>query len=199
MGRVPKGEYAGKSSVFSTRISPELRTRLEKATKQSGRSLSQEVEHRLRRSFEKDDQIVELFGDRQTYRLMRMMADAINFSCGLDFDESWMDQPITFALAKEAINAVLDRVAPNRPDTWNKFDEFATKFTGGAIAKVLWTEVIQADDALPLKGTNKKYKAAVAKADLSKLLERVISAAHDEEVKKRIAEVRQVLAKGEEA
>ena len=81
------GEYAGKSSVFSTRIRPDLRRYLEKAAKTSGRSLSQEVEHRLRRSFVEDDKIADAFGDRRTYRLMRMMADAIHLSQELDMTE----------------------------------------------------------------------------------------------------------------
>jgi hypothetical protein len=59
----------GRSLVH--RIRPDLRKSLERAAKASGRSLSQEVEHRLRRSFVEDDKIADAFGDRRTYRLMR--------------------------------------------------------------------------------------------------------------------------------
>jgi hypothetical protein len=50
-GRKPRGEYSGKSAVFSTRITPETRSKLEEAATKSGRSLSQEVERRLEDSF----------------------------------------------------------------------------------------------------------------------------------------------------
>jgi hypothetical protein len=51
-GARPKGEYAGKASWLSTRITGDLRAKLEGSAQKCGRSLSQEVEHRLRRSFE---------------------------------------------------------------------------------------------------------------------------------------------------
>ena len=54
----PKKAIRRQVVVFSTRIRPDLRDRLEKAAKQSGRSLSQEVEHRLRRSFVEDDKLL---------------------------------------------------------------------------------------------------------------------------------------------
>jgi TraY domain len=50
-GRKPKGEIAGKAAWLSTRITPELRRQLDDAAEKSGRSLSQEVERRLRDSF----------------------------------------------------------------------------------------------------------------------------------------------------
>src|SRR5215831_7324793 len=103
-GPRPKGEYAGKSSVFSTRIRPDLRKSLERAAKTSGRSLSQEVEHRLRRSFVEDDKIADAFGDRRTYRLMRLMSDAIHLSLNKN-DENWLDDPFRFRIALEAMRS----------------------------------------------------------------------------------------------
>ncbi len=49
-GRKPQGPYHGKTAVLSTRITQALRTALEKSAQQSGLSLSQEVEARLRNS-----------------------------------------------------------------------------------------------------------------------------------------------------
>ncbi|MDH6275601.1 hypothetical protein M2311_005701 [Rhizobium leguminosarum] len=51
-GRKPSGEFSGKSSAFSTRITPELRAALEKESQDTGKSLSQIVERRLRDSFD---------------------------------------------------------------------------------------------------------------------------------------------------
>lgn len=53
-GRKPKGEYHDKVSVFSTRITAQLRADLVDASERNTRSLSQEVEHRLRRSLDGD-------------------------------------------------------------------------------------------------------------------------------------------------
>jgi hypothetical protein len=50
-GRPAQGEVTGKSAVFSTRIRPDTRADLVEAAKASGRSLSQEIEHRLQESF----------------------------------------------------------------------------------------------------------------------------------------------------
>ena len=64
-GPKPKGEYGGKiarTAVLSTRLQPDTRARLSKAAKASGRSLSQELEHRLRGSFIEEDKVVDFYG-----------------------------------------------------------------------------------------------------------------------------------------
>src|ERR1700726_3121392 len=114
-GPAPRGEYAGKSSVFSTRIRPDLRQKLEQGAKQSGRSLSQEVEHRLRRSFVEDDKIADAFGDRRTYRLMRIMSDAIHLSRQDQDDENWLDDPFRFRVALAAMRSVVEAIEPPTP------------------------------------------------------------------------------------
>src|SRR5262245_48238431 len=52
-GRKPRGDYSGKTDTFTTRITPQTRRALEQAAATSRRSLSQEVEHRLRLSLNK--------------------------------------------------------------------------------------------------------------------------------------------------
>jgi len=49
-GRKPQGEFHGKSTTMTTRITPMLRKALDEACEASGRSLSQEVEYRLAQS-----------------------------------------------------------------------------------------------------------------------------------------------------
>jgi hypothetical protein len=53
-GRKPRGEFKGKTAMLTTRITPETRGWLESAAQKSGRSLSQEVEYRLRQSLTKN-------------------------------------------------------------------------------------------------------------------------------------------------
>jgi hypothetical protein len=66
-GRKPKGPIKGKSAALSTRITPELRQLLDDAAEEAGRSLSQEVELRLRASFGP----APLRGDEVTDELVR--------------------------------------------------------------------------------------------------------------------------------
>src|SRR2546423_3193307 len=112
-GPAPRGEYVGKSSVFSTRIRPDLRKKLEQAAKKSGRSLSQEIEHRLRRSFDEDEKIADRFGDRKTFLLMELMAKAIQFKGDDGEPDQWLENPEDFEIAIAAALAVLEAVRPN--------------------------------------------------------------------------------------
>jgi hypothetical protein len=79
-GPQPKGEYGGKiarTAVFSTRLQPDTRTRLVAAAKASGRSLSQELEHRLRRMFIEDDHIVDFYGSQQNAAILKLIGTVI--------------------------------------------------------------------------------------------------------------------------
>jgi hypothetical protein len=53
-----KGETAGKRYPLNMRSTKELREQLERAAAQSGRSLVQEVEHRLERSFRDENVLI---------------------------------------------------------------------------------------------------------------------------------------------
>jgi hypothetical protein len=190
-GRKPRGEYSGKSLVFSTRISPELRGAMEKAAKSSGRSLSQEVEHRLRRSFAEDETIVDLFGSRQTYRVMRMMADAIHICQRPDVERpevsfDWITNPAAFHLARQAIISILDMIEPDGlPGTDAEMK--AGIALGHGVAAMMWDKVRTADSAIPV---SKKSRAAVYKADLSDVLPRTADPAHDKTLKRKVASAR---------
>jgi hypothetical protein len=84
-GPQPKGEYGRKtarSAVLSVRIQPDTRARLAAATQASGRSLSQELEHRLRRTFTEDDNIVEFYGTEQTAAVVKLIGLTLNAAAG---------------------------------------------------------------------------------------------------------------------
>jgi hypothetical protein len=172
-GPRPKGEYVGKSSVFSTRIRPDLRKRLEVAAKTSGRSLSQEVEHRLRRSFVEDDKIVDAFGDRRTYRLMRLMTDAIHLSQkgGHQNDEGWLDDPFRFRIALAAMRNVVEAIEPYAPSPHGEVEdadvEIATDHLGAAVAGKIWSDVTQANQSIELgAGSFADHINSIARADI---------------------------------
>ena len=112
-GFPPRGEFTNKSAVLSTRIRADTRAALEKAAKASKRSLSQEIEFRLRRSFSEDKTLTERFGNRRTYRLFQLAADVANALWNPDKKEAdWLDDPSLFDVVAIAINGVLQAVRP---------------------------------------------------------------------------------------
>src|SRR5689334_11512573 len=93
-GRKPQGEYVGKSSVMNFRVTPETKTALTKASRESGRSLSQETEHRLRR---------DLFdhGSARTSAVMRTIGYAVDRLANIKKPGAdWLSDPYLFAQAR---------------------------------------------------------------------------------------------------
>jgi plasmid stability protein len=76
-GRAPKGEYAGKTEVMSFRLTPDTKAALRRAAATSGRSLSQEAEHRLRRGLDEEETISKLWGDVKTSAMLRLAAQVV--------------------------------------------------------------------------------------------------------------------------
>ena len=173
-GRAPKGEYVGKSSVFSTRIRPDLKKKLEQAAKRSGRSLSQEIEHRLSRSFIEDDKIAEMFGDRRTFVLMRMMADAIHFGRETP-NQTWLDNPEEFQKALSAALHVLEAIRPQGVWPAGALPEQHQAARGQNAAFNVWRAVKRADPALPLnQGSSDDHKRRMMKDGLGGLADRAL-------------------------
>ncbi|MER8520207.1 hypothetical protein NKI48_29715 [Mesorhizobium sp. M0644] len=73
-GRKPKGEFPGKSSAFSTRITPELRAALDSESEKTGKSVSQIVERRLRESFEEQKRMQRNLGKDHVKALAYLVA-----------------------------------------------------------------------------------------------------------------------------
>jgi hypothetical protein len=182
-GPVPRGEYAGKSSVFSTRIRPDLRQKLEQGAKQSGRSLSQEIEHRLRRSFVEDEKISETFGDRRTFLIMKMIAMGIHLPrIREEAEVSWLDDPYYFDLSIGTALSILEAIRPKGevklPE--NEIVALVTEARAEGTAQSLWGKVLRSDPALPItKGSNLEHWFAMAKADLGNIPDRAERTVHN--------------------
>jgi hypothetical protein len=73
-GRKPKGEFAGKSSAFSTRITPGLRAALDAESERTGKSISQIVERRLRESLEEQKRMQRNLGKDHVKALAYLVA-----------------------------------------------------------------------------------------------------------------------------
>jgi hypothetical protein len=149
-----KTKSAHKSEVFSTRIRPDIKERLEKAAAASGRSLSNEFANRLLQSFALDDKIKEHFFDRRTYLMMRMAAAAIERVHPLDNRDGvhWLDDPLLFDAALSAVIGVLSQIRPPGPaiEPPDPMRAASVRAVREGIANLLWTYVQLGTDNLTL-------------------------------------------------
>jgi uncharacterized protein (DUF1778 family) len=105
-GRKPKGEFAGKTATITTRVQPDTRDALEEAAQASGRSLSQEVEFRLKASLRKPTQ-----AERRNQALghaIGFMAEELEKVTG----RIWLDDPFTGRALWHAAEAFVFYCAP---------------------------------------------------------------------------------------
>jgi hypothetical protein len=106
-GRKPSGEYKGKTATLTTRIAPDTRESLDKAARESGRSLSQEIEHRLRRSLH----AVESTGEKHNRALGRLIIDVAEMVEAIT-GARWRTDVFTHETLRVAVNIIIDRLAP---------------------------------------------------------------------------------------
>lgn len=121
MGKRGPKPRARASVVLSTRIGADTRKAIESAAKRSGRTLSAEIEFRLRRSFDEDESLTDRFGGRRTYALLRLVGEAIKATGSLSFfkehrkiaqDDDWLLDPYTYDQATKSVETVLEMVRP---------------------------------------------------------------------------------------
>jgi uncharacterized protein (DUF1778 family) len=105
-GRKPKGPLKGKSATITTRITPETRVALEEAAAASGRSLSQEIEIRLRHSVGPDEKRAKHI--KAAEELIRLAAEETERLTGL----GWLTDRFTAEALRHAIDHLLGRFAP---------------------------------------------------------------------------------------
>ena len=74
-GRPPKGNYAGNSAVLTIRMQPDLRQKLEAVAAGTGKSLSQEIQFRLKNSFADEQKQDDRFGGPKLHAVFRAMAE----------------------------------------------------------------------------------------------------------------------------
>jgi hypothetical protein len=105
-GRKAAGPFKGKSATITTRITPKTRVDLEEAAAASGRSLSQEIELRLRHSVRPDDKRARHI--KAAEELIRLAVEEIERLTGV----SWLADRFTAEALRHAIDHLLSRFAP---------------------------------------------------------------------------------------
>jgi len=112
-GRKPRGNYKQKTQVFSTRIRADTKAALEAAAKNRGHSLSQEIEMRLRRSFDEDQNLFEKLGGRENYAVLRLISSVMSATWNPAGNMgSWLHDPYCFNQMVRAIASVLEALRP---------------------------------------------------------------------------------------
>jgi Arc-like DNA binding domain len=116
-GRKPKGELNRLDSPFSLRMRSDLRKQLEQAAERSGRSLSQEMLHRVQLSFSRErDRTIDpsiralsfLMSNIQREFLSRMFFLNNVWAPG----RHWRTDPFFYKAFKFAVQTLLDKLEP---------------------------------------------------------------------------------------
>jgi hypothetical protein len=105
-GRPPKADEEVKRHALGVRTTRYLKERLEAAAAMTGRSLAQEVEHRLEQSFRSDPHI------GLPLDLLRNMIEAAEVRTG----QQWTDDYMTWVAVKKASELVLSMHRPEPPN-----------------------------------------------------------------------------------
>ena len=122
-GRPPKDSANKRDARLSVRISTALRNKLEDVQREADdeRSLSEEVELRLRESFEMDREIEKRFGGPATARLLEMIAErvvSIETSTGGTEEPGgparlrWFNDRFTYDQVRSMIDVIFDHFKP---------------------------------------------------------------------------------------
>jgi plasmid stability protein len=176
-GRAPKGEYTGKSEVMSFRITPDTKTALRRAAATSGRSLSQEAEHRLRRGLDEEEAISSLWGDVKTSAMLRLAAQVVQSLGTLqDTKVHWTADAKAFDSAIEAIAGTLKLFRPLQAEGIS----VGPPEIGAAALKII--EEAQATElSRPLRKSSRRQRAVARfKEDLGQeLTNRAIDRIHE--------------------
>jgi CelD/BcsL family acetyltransferase involved in cellulose biosynthesis len=171
-GPRPKGEYGGKggrTAVLSTRLQPDSRARLVAAAKTNGRSLSQELEHRLRRTFTEDDKAVDWYGSGQTAAVVKLIGATIHSAAARVSKRGkhdWLEEQWLFDDVMDAIAHVLLWFRPGG-DSGRRPIALSS---GTNEADTLMEEIRSADPSLPIaKGSTRQHALAMLKDKLGDL------------------------------
>lgn len=156
-GRPPKGDYPEKKRVFASRIREDTWAKLQLAAARSGRSVSQEFEHQIRRGLDEAETIKTTWGDEKTYAMLKLAAEAVNALCRVrDEKTHWTASAELFDASLQAIVQTLKGFRPHSL-TANNLEVGAPTF--GATVLEIVREAQAVDPARPLNKSTKRQRA----------------------------------------
>jgi DNA-binding CsgD family transcriptional regulator len=95
-------EREGRRPPVSFRTTEEMRDQLERAASASGRSITQEIEHRLEQSFREEDLLSRYFGSDEAIELLKELSLIINHQM-IRSGRSWRDDHATREAIREHV------------------------------------------------------------------------------------------------
>jgi hypothetical protein len=132
-GRPPMKESERRSQRMAIRFTKSLRKQLEQSSRRNGTTLTEEIEGRLRRSFDLDQGISKKFGTDGVYALLRLISEGIpdvEQACKGNNGEPrhWLEDRFTFDQVASMIRHLLKGLRPDGdmviPDTYLDTDPF---------------------------------------------------------------------------
>jgi TraY domain len=140
-GRKPQGEYSNKRAMLATRVTTETRKALDAAARKSGRSLSQEVERRLRDSLKVSDKADRQPESAALAYLVTRLAETI----GAVSKRPWHRNRWCIEALKFAVTKLLDQVPASDSDQPGHLDNLTPEILGTALALQVFYSVERAD------------------------------------------------------
>ncbi len=187
-GRPPGGEYPGKTAVMNFRIRPDTKRLLEAAREASGRTLSQETEHQLRRA------LVDM-GAGPTFAIMRVIGAAIDMLLRQKPAKlMWTDDPYLFDRVTAAISGAMELFRPPGASQ-SQEDQLLSKSEGKAAVLQLLRLIETVDTSGPVDAHSPERRALRGmKYDLGSLVERPKFQSHEDLVADALREYRETQA-----
>jgi hypothetical protein len=138
-GRKPRGDFHDKRAQLTTRVTEATRDALEIAAHKSGRSLSQEVEHRLRESLRSNGN-----GDKADRALAYLIGD-ITRLVRLTSQRPWQTNRWLIETVKFAIAELLDRLPATDTERPPNLEAFTPEQLGKSFGLQVSINVARAD------------------------------------------------------
>src|SRR5713226_8088659 len=146
---MPRKRKEADTVQISVRAKEPLRLQLEAAAKARGVSMNNEIIDRLQRSFENDRRIEEIFGGRDVYGMMRVIAAAVHetgLSAGffatssLEGAKGWLRNPWAYDQAVRAALRVFEALRPagdpSPPDAQEHMQNLGRGFASGILDEI---------------------------------------------------------------
>jgi TraY domain-containing protein len=142
MGRPTKAPTPGERNHLGLRVTAELKQRLEQAAERAGRSLSQDVEMRLERSFDFDAAL----GGNRLSKIIKAIAQAMKMA-GEEAAEdakipvaTWLSHPYPFDQAVKAALTLLECIRPpgDAAPPVRVVSEFDLRYLEGTGQRAAW-------------------------------------------------------------
>jgi TraY domain-containing protein len=140
-GRKPQGEFSNKRALLATRVTLETRKSLDAAARKSGRSLSQEVEYRLRDSLKISDKVRRQPASAALAYLATRLAETISVISKRPWHSNrWCIETLKFAVTK-----LLDQVPAREDDQPAHLNNLTPELFGTALGLQVFYSVERAD------------------------------------------------------